>query len=250
MATLPDMPDADQVLIDQHLSAALQGPAAEEFARRVTTDPAFAANVARQQSLASSLTRAIPLPDADLPRVQLARAIATLEHGTTSPSLTHSRFRRTTLLAIAACLLLGLGAATWLSVLALHHASAATTSPLARISADGFRPAIALTDPAEIETTLAQKLGTPFTLPREPDIAYLGIRSDVDASPVGAGILAIVKGEQVLLVLDRVKPSSGASAPASEPDFRHTREISRLHLTEWSRSRVPLLMDKVVVPAR
>ena len=250
MAKLPPMPDADQVLIDQHLSAALSGPGAAEFARRLETDPAFAAVVARHESFSASLTRSVPGPDADLARAQLARAQRALDNERSEPRPALRIFRRTSLIAAAACLLLAFGVAGWLGVIPLGGFNSSNTSPLARISADGFGPAIAISDPAELELTLAQKLGTALKLPRDTDITYLGIRSDVNASPVGLGILAIVNGEQVLLVLDNAKTACTLPISLSATEFRHDRDLGGLHLTEWSRSRVPVLMDRVAIASR
>ncbi len=259
MAKLPDMPDADMVLIDQHLSRALTEQEAGAVSRRLAQDPVFASKLAEQKAVVDSLRRAVPLPPADLAKTQLAAALAAVAssnvrvheaHDAGRPRRLH---RRAPLIGVLAILLLLVGVATWQGLIFPRPSPSDSSSPLARIIDGGFRPSIAIADRAELELTLAQKLGRRVTLPADGSISYLGLRSDVGVSPLGVGLLARVGDQPVLLVFDRVGATDPLLPELPQPsaiDIRHTRDVDGIRITEWSRTRTPLLMEKVALPLR
>jgi hypothetical protein len=258
MAKLPDMPDADMMLLDRHLSRALSPEEAAAFARRLADDPALASKLADQQAVVDSLRRSIILPPADLARAQLASAMAAVAssdarvHSASDAGRRRPLHRRAPLIAAFALLLLLVGVASWQGLIFSRASAPDSASPLARLIADGFRPSIAIADRAELELTLAQKLGRRVTLPDDGSIKYLGLRSDVAASPLGVGLLALVGDQQVVLIFDLTDAATPALAPAdpSLSDIRHARDADGVRLTEWSRSRSPLLLEKVTLSLR
>ncbi|MBX9737138.1 MAG: hypothetical protein K2X32_09455, partial [Phycisphaerales bacterium] len=173
MAKLPDMPDADMVLIDRHLSSALSPEEAAAFSRRLTVDPTLASKLADQRAVVDSLRRSIAMPPADLARSQLASAMAAVAssnarvHGAGVAGRLRPLHRRAPLIAAFALLLLLVGVASWQGLIFSRSSAPDSASPLARLIADGFRPSIAIADRAELELMLAQKLGRRITLPAD-----------------------------------------------------------------------------------
>ena len=252
----PAITDDDMNTIDLYLANALSPTDLNEFDRRLATEPGLPAVLTRQRQINAQLRRIVPMPAPELAMSQLNQAINEAGQPVLAGQQNRKYWRpsRIAAAAIAALLLISF-TAIWSGLLPFGSASsdanlAASTTPFDLAMADGFLPSMPQSDADLLEITISEKLGTSVILPRGSDFKYLGLRSDLGGSPMAIGLLAKVKDQPVLMMLDRATATLATadyrtitSTPKSRTPglYRHERFCGPVRCIEFSQSATPLL---------